>query len=217
MSNLDYIDRFKTIVEQSLNLGIEHAPELFWMYTQNIELPIKKFAHGVYSAPVLTYAETRYFLEFAKLAKASNAFEPNTEEETPYQIPELILQGKAKEIADTILQERLVPIFQVLYGVTPDEIVSAQLAWYTPEGVAGTDWHLDADSDMTCVVSLDPSMYTGGGTAIRPYGPCDETVIVPPVPAGNGLLFNGKYNFHRGLPVDSGDRILLVYWLKTNG
>lgn len=214
MGQLDYIDRLKIIVEDSLNIGIEYAPEIFWKHLEGVDVPVYKWAHGVISAPVLTYAETRYFLEFAKAAKES--FEPNLAEESPYQIPELVLVGPAKEVADTILQERLVPIFQVFFGVTPDEIVSAQLAWYTPDGVRGTDWHLDSDSDMTCVISLDPSMYTGGGTSIRPYGPCDESVDVPPVPAGSGLFFNGKYNFHKGLPVTSGDRILLVYWLKTN-
>lgn len=214
MSDLDYIDRFKVIVEDSLNIGISEAPKIFWKHTQDIDVPVRKWAHGVFSSPVLTYAETVYFLEFAKLARSE--FQPNEKEGKDYQIPELILIGKAEEVAIKILEERLVPIFQVLFGSAPDQLMSAQLAWYTPDGTSGTDWHIDKDSDLTCVISLDPSMFKGGGTAIRPYGPCDVDVEVPPVPRGHGLFFNGKFNFHKGMPVTSGDRILLVFWLKTN-
>lgn len=206
--SLDYLDVLTTVVDDSLEFGIDQAPSIFWAHTEGVELPVKKWAHGVVSAPVFTYAEARYFLEYAKLSKVS--FEPNDEEETPYQIPEVVLGGPAQDVAKQLLHERLLPIFGVFFGVLPKKIMSAQLAWYTPDGVTGTDWHVDADSDMTCVVSLDPSMYTGGGTALRPHGPCDVDVQVPALPAGHGLFFNGKFTFHKGLPVTSGDRILLV-------
>ena len=212
--SLEYIKKLKLVVDETIEVGLDRAASIFWKHLgEGTELPVHKHSYGVLSAPVLTDEEAQYFKSVALLTKEQ--FQPNEDEEAAYQIPELILSGRPLIVANQILQERLLPIFHVFFGVSPAKIVSAQLAWYTPDGVQGTCWHTDEDSDMTCVISLDPSMFTGGGTAIRPYGPCDVDVVVPPVPKGHGLFFNGKYMFHKGLPVLTGDRILLVYWLST--
>ena len=36
---------------------------------------------------------------------------------------------------------------------------------------------------------------------------------VEPLPTGNALIFPSLTHMHRGLPVVSGDRYLLVFWL----
>ncbi len=37
--------------------------------------------------------------------------------------------------------------------------------------------------------------------------------VVEPLPTGNALIFPSLTHMHRGLPVVSGDRYLLVFWL----
>ena len=50
--------------------------------------------------------------------------------------------------------------------------------------------------------------FDGGGTAFAGRG------TVAPQPAGTGLIFPSFTHLHKGLPVTSGDRYLLVFWLN---
>ena len=56
-------------------------------------------------------------------------------------------------------------------------------------------------------VRINTGKYKGGGTAFHNYGE------VPPLPTGHALMFPSFNNLHKGLPVESGDRYLLVFWL----
>ena len=49
--------------------------------------------------------------------------------------------------------------------------------------------------------------YEGGGTAFHNYGE------IKPLPTGHALMFPSFTNLHKGLPVGTGDRYLLVFWL----
>jgi predicted 2-oxoglutarate/Fe(II)-dependent dioxygenase YbiX len=88
------------------------------------------------------------------------------------------------------------------------------LAKYTPEGTKQTQWHHDADSNMTGLINLAPELYTGGGTDIR------TTLLtydhIPSIPKGHALVFNGNMLLHRGAPVETGERYLLVFWVTTD-
>ena len=57
---------------------------------------------------------------------------------------------------------------------------------------------------------LNTGKYTGGGTEFWKKG------IVEPLPTGSGLIFPSYTHMHRGLPVEEGDRYLLVFWLTSN-
>jgi len=57
------------------------------------------------------------------------------------------------------------------------------------------------------VVPLNTGSYKGGGTEVHNYG------TLKPLPSGHALMFPSFTNRHRGLPVDGGDRYLLVFWL----
>ena len=68
-------------------------------------------------------------------------------------------------------------------------------------------WHHDESADISVVVPLNTGYYKGGGTEFHNYGKLN------PIPNGHALMFPSFTNLHRGLPVDSGDRYLLVFWL----
>jgi predicted 2-oxoglutarate/Fe(II)-dependent dioxygenase YbiX len=59
------------------------------------------------------------------------------------------------------------------------------------------------------VVPLNTGKYKGGGTEFFKRG------IVDPLPNGSALIFPGFTHLHRGLPVEEGDRYLLVFWLQS--
>ena len=68
-------------------------------------------------------------------------------------------------------------------------------------------WHHDHSADITMVVPLNTGEYDGGGTE---FWKKDSK----PLPIGTALFFPSFHNLHRGLPVTSGDRYLLVFWLN---
>lgn len=143
--------------------------------------------------------------------------QPNLEEDSPYQIPELVLKHVAPELHERCaeLVEALKIWFLLIYHVAPNSISSIQFAKYEPNGTAHGNWHHDRDSDFTAVVSLAPELFEGGGTDIRLNAV--DYHSVPPLPAGFALIMNGKQIQHRGRAVESGVRHLLVFWLDSRG
>lgn len=164
---------------------------------------------GVYSFPLLSKFMCRTLLHKAKEYKYS----VNGCEEAPYQIPEVVL-----EVNDRKMYSKLVSLFNTslpaithsLYACRHSCIRSIQLARYSSDDIASGNWHVDMDSDLTLVVSLNDD-YSGGGTAIKPYG-SESEVIVESLPVGHALLFRGKHFMHKGLPVTKGKRDILVFW-----
>lgn len=69
------------------------------------------------------------------------------------------------------------------------------------------------DSDVTLVVALTGT-HKGGGTLVH-TGPFTENILVPQLPVGHGMFFNGKANRHYGMPVIEGERNLLVHWSEV--
>lgn len=162
---------------------------------------------GFFTCPVLSAEGCAYFLELAD----KEEFKPNELEEPAYQIPELVFGGVHKLAAMELAEEILWPLFHIMYGTAPNHFSSIQLARYR-QGV-GTGWHHDTDSEASAVISLAPGRHTGGGTALRPAGALAPAVVLPPLPQGHALLFNGRTTLHRGLPTTTGERNLLVYWM----
>jgi predicted 2-oxoglutarate/Fe(II)-dependent dioxygenase YbiX len=62
-------------------------------------------------------------------------------------------------------------------------------------------------ADISVVVPLNTGEYEGGGTEFHGLGK------LKPLPTGHALIFPSFTKLHRGLPVQSGDRYLLVFWL----
>jgi len=143
-------------------------------------------------------------------------FAPNLEEGAEYRIEEAMLEVVDPECYES-LKETLLPVLNaycLMINSTPiTKVVSFQIAKYRPEGTPGTGWHLDKESDFTAVISLNPENFEGGGTGFRmaPHATAD----VPPLMKGQAVMFNGRSVQHRGLPVTSGERLLLVCWCST--
>ncbi len=178
-----------------------------------MKMPLRRHASGVWSAPILSHDGVEFFKSVAEIYH--DKFTVNDEEEPQAQIQELVLADwnkPADYISNAIGRDLLAPLFYWLMGDSPD-LFHTQIARYSPENTKETCWHLDHDSPFTCVVNLGGE-YEGGGTLFHADGPISDPVAVPPVPVGHGVIFNGKYTLHRGMPVTKGERTLLVFWCK---
>lgn len=208
-----YAGRMKCAIMDCNEKGYEKAP-LIWKLHSLDDIPIKKHGPMIFSAPVLDEQECETLISYAEFFK--DQFQVNQEEERAYQVEELVLayhdKGTFVELM-RIMEERIEPLFQMMTGHTPGRVSSIQLARYKPSATAKSDWHVDEQSDLTCVVSLGPEHHTGGGTYLRPYGPAGETVFVEALPKGHALFFNGRHVHHRGAEVRHGVRTLLVFWM----
>ena len=80
--------------------------------------------------------------------------------------------------------------------------------WQPATHIHKTDHdHHDESADISVVIPLNTGKYKGGGTEFHNYGE------VAPLPTGHALIFPSFTHMHKGLPVDMGDRYLLVFWL----
>ncbi|MBB76597.1 MAG: hypothetical protein CMJ75_18990 [Planctomycetaceae bacterium] len=148
---------------------------------------------------------------------AEHGYKPNTEEESPYQIPEIVIKHVDPELFDQLYQTlRYLEVwFLLIYHTSPTDVASIQFARYEEGFTDHGNWHHDRDSDFTAVVSLNPGEFEGGGTDIRLTA--TSYYSVPPLPKGYALILNGKQIHHRGRRVNKGIRHLLVYWLAGLG
>ena len=164
---------------------------------------------GVYSLP---YLSPMYCDELVSVFDEAG-YSVNPEEEKPAQIPEIVLFLRSKPLYDclsVLWEHAAVPLATILWNLNPEVVGSIQAAQYSVEEQPGTVLHHDYHSDVTLVVNLGTA-FEGGGTEVAPtlHGP---GVILPPLPKGHAMFFKGKTQLHRGLPVTSGVRTLLVHW-----
>lgn len=164
---------------------------------------------GVYSLPYLSPE----FCASIMRQLADVEYSVNAEEEPEAQIPEAMLEHLHPELFHCLsgLWQGVGPALATcLWGMDPTVIASIQAAKYSA-GI-GTEWHLDQDSDVTLVVALTDS-HTGGGTQVYP-GAHSDVFTVPSLPVGHAMLFRGRSTLHKGLPVHTGERNLMVHWTK---
>lgn len=168
-------------------------------------------AGPVYTIPMLS---PEFCDEIVRRARGYT-YDVNEEEGLAYQIDEAVLQEKDPELYDRLGE--LLPVLNVwsllVYQRPVTRVSSFQIARYTPDGTDQTGFHHDKSSDITAVISLNPGEFEGGGTEVRVRP--DLAELVPPLPKGSALFFNGKMIHHRGAQVTSGERYLLVCWLES--
>ena len=139
-------------------------------------------------------------------------FEPNQDEDELRQIPEIVLAEHVPELHRAmwfVVQNVLNPMFWCLFGRDCNDVASIQIANYNLTDKRQGAWHHDESADISVVVPINSGDYEGGGTEFLRYGK------VAPIPAGHALVFPSFTHMHRGLPVQSGDRYLLVFWLYS--
>ena len=170
----------------------------------------KKVFPGIWRAPLFRREFCKLLVEEIATMEQEIGFEPNGGEDVLRQIPEIVLQENVPELYRSmffIVQNVLNPIFWCLFQRDCAQIASVQIANYNlTEKVEGA-WHHDESADVSVVVPLNTGEYQGGGTEFHGHG------VLKPLPSGHALIFPSFPNLHRGLPVASGDRYLLGFWL----
>lgn len=202
---------------ETLALLIEEDPEWLaswnWAHSLLCANRVTGLAGSAFAVPFLHPDVCANLVNEAVLLGDRHGFRPNLEEDSPYQIPEIVVKHVAPELHDMLAE--LIPFlniwYMLIYQAEPQKISSIQFAKYEPSGTGHGNWHHDNDSEFTAVVSLAPEMFEGGGTDIR-LNALEHTSI-PPLPAGYALILNGKQILHRGREVTAGVRHLLVFWL----
>ena len=173
---------------------------------------IKEPLKDVYTVPFLSEKFCKILLDEVKHMESKYDFTPNPDEDELRQIPEIVLGKYCPELANSLMEvvaNVANPIFLNIWNryVTVGNI---QVANYNLKKKKQGAWHHDASSNISMVVPLNTGEYKGGGTEFHGKG------IIEPLPTGNALIFPSFTHMHRGLPVQSGDRYLLVFWLNND-
>ena len=173
---------------------------------------IKEPVPDVYTLPLFSKKFCQVLLDEVKHMEQTINFRPNPDEDTLRQIPEIVFNEHCPELFDslmTVVENVVNPIFLNIWNrhVTTGNI---QIANYNLKDKKQGAWHHDASADISMVVPLNTGDYEGGGTEFFKRG------TIYPLPIGNAMLFPSFTHMHRGLPVQSGDRYLLVFWLKSS-
>ena len=171
---------------------------------------VKRIHPDIYRIPLFRRQFCSLLMEEIKEMNKEFSFATNTEEDELRQIPEIVLKEKCPELYRHmwfVVQTVLNPIFYALWQRNCNGVASVQIANYNLKDKQQGAWHHDESADMSVVVPLNTGKYEGGGTEFHNYGE------ITPLPTGHALMFPSFTSMHRGLPVASGDRYLLVFWL----
>ena len=171
---------------------------------------IKEPLKDVYTVPFFSEKFCDILLDEMKNLEAHFGFKPNPEEDNLRQIPEITFQDNCPQIFQSLMQTIYTignPIFLNIWNRHVDS-GGIQIANYNLKDKKQGAWHHDASADISMVVPLNTGKYKGGGTEFLKRG------TVEPLPTGHALIFPSFTHMHRGLAVESGDRYLLVFWLK---
>ena len=171
---------------------------------------IKEPLKDVYTIPFFSEKFCDILLDEMKNLEAHFGFNPNPEEDNLRQIPEITFQDNCPQIFQSLMQTIYTignPIFLNIWNRHVDS-GGIQIANYNLRDKKQGAWHHDASADISMVVPLNTGKYKGGGTEFLKRG------TVEPLPTGHALIFPSFTHMHRGLAVESGDRYLLVFWLK---
>ena len=184
-------------------LDLEHLP-----LEDIIQEPLK----DVYTLPLFSKNFCKVLLDEIQNMQQYFGFSPNEDEDKLRQIPEIVFSERCPDLYHSLMQvvySAINPIFLTIWNrhITGGNI---QVANYNLKDKKQGAWHHDASADISMVVPLNTGEYEGGGTEFLKRG------TVEPLPTGSALIFPSFTHMHRGLPVKSGDRYLLVFWLTCD-
>ena len=172
----------------------------------------KKVFPDVYKVPLFRRQFCKMLVEEIKLMEKEIPFEANDDEDELRQIPEIVLAEHVPELYRSmwfVVQNVLGPLINTIWQRDCRDVATIQIANYNPKNKQKGAWHHDESADISVVVPLNTDEYKGGGTEFHNHG------VLNPLPSGHALIFPSFTNLHRGLAVDSGDRYLLVFWLRN--
>ena len=208
------------IEEETLKLAKSSLPDLIDFYKSegvedpkelSLKLIIEEPVKDVYNVPLFSDVFCKLMIDEIENMQKHFSFSPNPDEDQLRQIPEIVLNEITPDLYNSLMNvvfSVVNPIFLTLWNrhVTGGGI---QIANYNLKDKKQGAWHHDASADISMVVPLNTGDYVGGGTEFLNRG------VVKPLPKGNALIFPSYTHLHRGLPVQSGNRYLLVFWLTT--
>jgi hypothetical protein len=175
-----------------------------------LETPLKKHITkihpDIYKVPLFRRKYCKMLVDEIKTMQ----FQTNDDEDELRQIPEIVLKDQVPELYSNlwfVVQTILSPIIYSIWQRNCSDIGSIQIANYNLKDKQQGAWHHDESADISVVIPLNTGNYEGGGTEFHNYGE------VAPLPTGHALIFPSFTQMHRGLPVEMGDRYLLVFWL----
>jgi hypothetical protein len=175
-----------------------------------LETPLKKHITkihpDIYKVPLFRRKYCKMLVDEIKTMQ----FQTNDDEDELRQIPEIVLKDQVPELYSNlwfVVQTILSPIIYSIWQRNCSDIGSVQIANYNLKDKQQGAWHHDESADISVVIPLNTGNYEGGGTEFHNYGK------VAPLPTGHALIFPSFTQMHRGLPVEMGDRYLLVFWL----
>lgn len=207
------LDTIKEMAEHAESVhpisGVDYTAPSEWGQAMSV---VTHYGHGVYSFPYLS----EVFCRDLMLELDCMTYAVNDEESEEAQIPEVTFATECPvlyECLRSLWHNAGIPMAKVLMGIDPSELRTVQAAQYTVENTPRGNWHTDRDSDVTLVVALTGT-HTGGGTLVH-TGPFEPNILVPQLPVGHGMFFNGKAHRHYGMPVTEGERNLLVHWSEV--
>ena len=192
------------LTEHHEKRGVERMPKT------PIHNHVKRIFPDIYRVPLFRRQWCNLLCKQLDVFKKEGVFEVNPNEDELRQIPEILLQDHMPEVYENLwyfVRTILNPIFIAIYQRNCADISSIQIANYNIRDKQQGAWHHDESADISVVVPLNTGSYKGGGTEFYDYG------VLKPLPTGHGLIFPSFTNTHRGLPVEQGDRYLLVFWL----
>ena len=171
---------------------------------------VKKIYPEIYRVPLFRRQFCKLLVKEIQHMHKEIGFVGNDEEDQLRQIPEILLQEQVPELYRNmwlIVQTILNPMFNAIWQRDCKDPTTIQIANYNLKDKQQGAWHHDESADISVVVPLNTGGYEGGGTAFHNYGE------IKPLPTGHALMFPSFTNLHKGLPVGTGDRYLLVFWL----
>ena len=175
-----------------------------------VEGRVPMIASSAFVLPVLSEAGCQAILD---RSQAYEWAENHDGEAEPYRMLEAVYSAVDPQFGTmlhSVLMSGLAPWWMMIRGRLPTRTASLQLAQYSADDRAEGAAHCDRDSNYSCVISLNPHEFEGGGTTVID-GLVGEFNI-PKLPQGYGLFFDGRDVIHKGAPVTKGTRKLLVSW-----
>lgn len=165
--------------------------------------------HTLYRIPLISPELCNIYLS----ALEDVHFEPNPDEKYEAQIDEYVvdpLSPLVKEQLSYMYRTVVVPLWRIIYGITPYETRTNQFSKYSFKGELSdrVHWHTDNASIATTVVELDKR--DPGDEEEFEFFPGDKINISPE--QGYATLFNGHMCAHRFNGIKKNDRHILVWW-----
>lgn len=174
------------------------------VYKQQISA--KHHFDHVYTLPFLDKEFCKELLQEIKLLEESFDYKGNLDEDESVRSPELQIAQICPELSENLLRN-ICTFGNYFFSEVFDSDVdsgSVHVTKYDKNWIG--KMHNDL-ADVTVLIPLNENEFDGGGTEFKKG-------IIEPQEIGTATIFPSFITKHKGLSITSGERYLLVFWLK---